>query len=756
MKNHLIAYFIFLPLILLAAFTDIGTYLKYLAIASIPVSVAAIIYAFIRTKDFYNKTKKALVIFVFGLALGTGMIIPTPSHALGAGFAGAAAAQQIQRSVLLSQQNEARKTMSEIGRIPESLRTPEQQRQYEQARDRYLRISELTGIFPCPTSQELHQEITADCWSCDIANLFIEAGDKVATQFYKQDKQYGYSVSLLVLGLFFWILTHVMKLLMTFGRGDIGAFFTALFNKLLLVGGIFILLTYAPMQSIVNFAISPFFLLSATISQEIAATAQPLTDSLSGTKIDVAMESAFSNQVECKYCEDLKEGRQSLPDRRISNAIGYNASLQDRVVSPTMRNSLLCTVCTIYKITVQPTVTGQFLYCGSKKIQADGAKIGKEKIYSDWTGWIVGIALIFAFFLISAMFSFYLIDTFFRICFVLVLLPFLIVSYAFESTRSYLYRGMTVIIHATATYIIVALFMTLAIQAFYVMLGSDAPAMVALTSANKYDALRDLVGFGENGGRIMLACIGVTAIVIMMMQSLDRYIADLTGINLSNSGGTMAMMSTVAAGMAVKNAVSDVYSAKWKNPLSKKDDDNNTESKAAKIRDWGEDKSDGKSEKAVDSAANTTEKGVNTAGNAAANGVDKAGTKASKGMFEGGKALCKAGHGLGAIIGVPLIIAAGAVWVATKAAKLSIKATSKVLAKTSKWAVKYSGRAAVKAIKFPVKAIARNKYFNKTVGLFWQMGSDTKHAKESFDRYRNKRRRKKAARQRYNRRRKRK
>ena len=78
MKNHLIAYFIFLPLILLAAFTDIGTYLKYLAIASIPVSVAAIIYAFIRTKDFYNKTKKALAIFVFGLALGTGMIISTP------------------------------------------------------------------------------------------------------------------------------------------------------------------------------------------------------------------------------------------------------------------------------------------------------------------------------------------------------------------------------------------------------------------------------------------------------------------------------------------------------------------------------------------------------------------------------------------------------------------------------------------------------------------------------------------------------
>ena len=61
---------------------------------------------------------------------------------------------------------------------------------------------------------------------------------------------------------------------------------------------------------------------------------------------------------------------------------------------------------------------------------------------------------------------------------------------------------------------------------------------------------------------------------------------------------------------------------------------------------------------------------------------------------------------------------------------LAVKAVSKAAAIT----VKYGSRAVIKSAKYlnPAKVIARNKYFNKTVGLFWQIGSDVKNAPQNI------------------------
>ena len=78
MKMRLFAYFILLPLLFLVAFTNIYEYLTYIAYACLPILIGLIIYAYIKTKEFY-KMKKCLIFFVVGLFIG--LMGTTPSQA---------------------------------------------------------------------------------------------------------------------------------------------------------------------------------------------------------------------------------------------------------------------------------------------------------------------------------------------------------------------------------------------------------------------------------------------------------------------------------------------------------------------------------------------------------------------------------------------------------------------------------------------------------------------------------------------------
>ena len=71
MKKRLLPYLILLPIILLIAYTDVAVYLKYIAIATIPLSIGLIVYMFIKSSAFY-RTKKVLLFAFFALSLLVG------------------------------------------------------------------------------------------------------------------------------------------------------------------------------------------------------------------------------------------------------------------------------------------------------------------------------------------------------------------------------------------------------------------------------------------------------------------------------------------------------------------------------------------------------------------------------------------------------------------------------------------------------------------------------------------------------------
>ena len=701
MKSRLISYLILLPLLFLILGTDISAYLSWIAFFSLPVCIALIVYALIKTKQFY-KLKKCISFLLVIIALAFAFSA-TPSQA----------------KDLLTRRTEIRQRIEDLG----TAETPEQKKELKKLIKEYEKIQKKIGELPCPSSQILYDDAVRDCWACDVADLFIEAGDKVASAFYQMDKEYGYTKSLLVIGLLIWILLRVLKLLMSFGTDNLGSFFTEFFIKLLLVGGVYILLSQ-PMYKVVDFAISPFFLLSSSLSRSISEFSEkPATDS-STVSMEKEMAKKFGSSINCSYCQALDRNAQTPPPSKITKAIrkGQKVNNEERVISPTFRNAFLCSVCSIYKATVPPTITGQFLTCAAKKENITILKVFGP-IYTNWSAIIAGYTLTFIFFLISALFTLKLIDIFLRITMVLIFLPFLIVAYAFKPTFKYTKKSLDILIHSLVSFVFLTLMLVLIVQMFYAMLGPSAAQIADLTYKNDFEGLNDYVGF-VNGGKIFFACIGTFIISLLLMKDIDSYIQTLSGVGLSNSGGAGASMALAAGAMTVAKTASNMYSADWKSPSNTSG--NSPEDKAAKISKFGENfAKEGKAEQATDQAASAAQKGINNAGNAAAQGIDKAGTSAGKGLMESGKGLCSSGYG--AIIGVPMIIAGAAIYGGSKVAATAVKYGSKAVAKASQLAIKHGGRLAIKATKKATKAVAQNKYFNKTVGLAWQAGSDIKN-----------------------------
>ncbi len=279
MKNAVFIYLILLPLVLMMALLPLDTVLSVLswvALASVPLSLGLIIYAFVKTKDFYNKTKKcfiaALVLVLSALpaqadtswatGIGSGIWgagtynfskMGDAAYAVATGQYGQAfedlgnlanpftsAWNALKRGYndwrttrSLSQRDDAFREMARLSAIPEAERTPAQQADLEKARQEYLELQKELDLLPCPTTQDLYQEYVEGCWTCDVANLFIEGADKIASAMYRLDKQHHFTLALLAIGLLFWILIRTLKLLVSFGVADIGRYFKDLIYKLM-------------------------------------------------------------------------------------------------------------------------------------------------------------------------------------------------------------------------------------------------------------------------------------------------------------------------------------------------------------------------------------------------------------------------------------------------------------------------------------------------------------------------------------------
>lgn len=573
MKARILTYLILLPFILLVAWTPISSWLSYAGWVALGLSVLLLIYMAIKTRAFY-RTKKVLFFALFGvLSLQAAYAQTLYAHSQNQGaFNPQATVDKMEArdpsiketSKCITKTSEFEKLQTERDKLlkknEDDLSTSEKKELAKLTEKLEKAQQEMTSLCkqgPCVPVDQLYEEAVNKCWICEVAALFIEAGDKVATLFFLKVQGEGYAMSLLMMGLFFWILMRVLSLVGSFGAADIGKFFTELFVKCLLAGAVAIMLI-VPLRDTANFFLSPFFLVSSTINQETLSFSKEISSDV--VKLDVVMADQFGKMVQCPYCKNFENSAGYTPDPNISAAVGYNASSDERAVAPVLSNSILCSVCSLYKVTTPPVIAGQFLFCSASQLQHYDYRLTKLT-YDNWDAILVGLALTFAFTLIAFIFAFYMIDSFVRICYVLILYPFLLVAYVFKTTRQYTKRAFDMLLHAMVTYIILGIVMVLIIQIFYVMISPVAEEMVnALRDENAYGALLKFLTFQKGSGVILLASVVIVFITFFLLQDVYGYVADLTGIDLKIGGGVGATMATVGAAAAVTHTIGEVMS----------------------------------------------------------------------------------------------------------------------------------------------------------------------------------------------------
>ena len=354
MKKRLLCYFVLLPIILLIAFTPVADIFSYVGWGALAVSIALILYAALKTKAFYRLKKVLLIALLFSSVCF---------------YVGDAFSQTQWMSVQRQQQEAKKRCIEEFERLSEELkklseippinRTRDQEKEYEELVEKVTDLSEKCPqqqIETCDTVEELYKKAVNGCWACTMADLFLEAGDKVATAFYQKVSEKGYALALLAVGFLFWIMVKVVNLIMSLGTGDVGKFLSEFFVKMFLVGAIAIILK-APLRDTVDFFTTPFFVMTTVVTKNLNDIAMSAASKNQNIKIDEALAKEFGDNtvINCSYCDALKnQETTTMPEvDAISRVLKRQVKIEERAVSPMLRNSILCSICSINKLLVR-------------------------------------------------------------------------------------------------------------------------------------------------------------------------------------------------------------------------------------------------------------------------------------------------------------------------------------------------------------------------------------------------------------------
>lgn len=734
MIKHALQLLILFSLISLCIYTGAHRYLAYAWVVAVPVIVICLGYALYRTHAFYH-IKKVFALLLIALSLS--ILMPAAS----------ATAQDLDAEVQrVGQQFHA------IWRIPEERRTLEQQRQYEQLKQQFESLLKQQAKKNkkkddlCKSPHDLLKEVQDDCWSCDMSYIIIEGIDKVATTFYNEVQENGYALKILALAFAFWLLFKILKMFSTWGFTDLGQVWTDIFKQFFLVI-VAAALLISPMRQVFDLILTPFFSFSAGYSMKMSDVAafgstMPKIDERLSDELDVPPN-------RCSYCTAMLHPEEAVPaPENIDRVTAFQmANAQDRAFSPQLKNSMLCIICSLYRTVSPPMIVGQSLTCYSA---TEGAftfppkwLIGAPFRVSvpQLTMWITGYVIVFTFFIITVLFPFYLIDAFFRIGYVATLMPFLIVAWAFKSTRRYADNAFKMVLYSLFTFLSLSLTLIILVQMFYAALADDTEAITTALAENNIVKLFDVFKFAS-GGLLILMCLVIAWFAFKLIGSIDEATGELSGINLESTGGMQAVATAagvVATPIALTSAVYDetwgqvgseraeimgkglpaYHSAEAKSRLIRR----NTRQKFNDTADTVEHSMDqvaDTAEQGVDQTGKAVEKGIRAGGDGLASSVNAAGDALTAKLM----AVTAATGGIGGIIAVPLAALVKTVqyttWAGIKATTIAAawttRAATYAMKKITKTVIKLPAKLTAAAIRRTGRLIAENKYFTKTAG----------------------------------------
>ncbi len=573
----------------------------------------------------------------------------------------------------------------------------------------------------CPTMQDYIKQSAGDCWICGVGFLMIEGTQRLAG--YSETFMRKLAFQLLAIMFLFWILVKVLMLFGTWGFANIGEFFSSFFVRFFVVAVVASILFF-PMRDIFSVTISPFIKIAATVGIEIADNSLKSGGKTFVERLQEKTDGVDSDVV-CPYCKQMNDSSYQIAREDLS----YTPFFEDSAM-----NAVLCLTCKVFNQVTPFFSMGQMFTCyGYYKERS-------RSIYSLWlTEWphmtmlLFGIIFIVVFGLFILLTSVGMIDAFFRLGLVVLFMPLFIVTYAFPISRHYTVKGVSLIVYSVLQLVGLSIAIGLLMNIFLGFIPNSDALIQAMVDSNVKKMLEQIVAGGAF--YMVFVLIGLMVIGMQIILSSGAVMSELTGIQdpTGGTGASAAMSMAKGAYSTVKTGVklggaAVMIGGKKGMEMVKKFRDKATEknlsagdaatktaqnlgslpSQAGKASDLG--KKGGQmagqvAEKAGKAAADATKK----AGDAAADAVDRAGQAGGDAMMRGGQGLMAkgaalSGTGIGAIIGVPLMLAGAAVTAAgagvkvgAKVAAAGIKVASRVAAKAMEIGGKVAKKTAEKA-----------------------------------------------------------
>ena len=340
------------------------------------------------------------------------------------------------------------------------------------------------------------------CWQGDIVNEIYSIAGKIAMNMYEKLTEGAMALMMIAFGV--WLTFRLMKHISSFTEESPAEFWTEIIQKL------FICTVCGLLASSTTGAL---FVLNSIIFPLYNAILE-----LGGTMIS-----------------HISQGSVDVFGKT------WNVPFQVEKA----KYSLVCQAGKLTKATLEngfplePQKMMECLTCAISERLNFGMRLGLQAmIKMPLTGIVVGLLLVIIFIFVKLCFVFYLVDAVFRFALMLMILPLLIMAYAFKTTRNWVKIGFFTILNSAGILAMIAIIIVMILVGMHQLIKAYSPWMMIGLAADNV---------GQEGG---LDDLGVPFLVLLMMAFLTVgaiKIAKHTADTLIGGGGEANFQKKIAS-----------------------------------------------------------------------------------------------------------------------------------------------------------------------------------------------------------------
>ena len=510
--------------------------------------------------------------------------------------------------------------------------------------------------------EAMRVQYQSKCYSCVIIRTLMETFLNACSKAYDITSEAG--VKLLVFGALIWMAFFVMKNVSSLSNVEPGAMMNTLMTFLFKVMVAYILIT-SGLGVLVKYTINP--ILTAGADMGIAF-------------INATSDVSGANGLESRYA--------------VHTPTITDGGTTTEIVSSDVMNRVMQFAQDLDKNVSLNLVIGHSITCWS--ITGGAWDFHYFRTVNLWL-WFCGALIWFVGFMLTLGIGYYLLDISFKLGFAIMALPVVIGLWPFNITKGKVSAVISIILKAAGTFVFLALTTTYALVMISIALR-DTDTLLDKVKDGEAEWISET--FAPTGPYFLIILFAYLYSMKLISSTVSDYVEKFFKDGVFGSADPMhgkltqitdmtkqlGMMPVKWAGGKIGDAAKEkakegaVRTGRFVKGLFKGkangDQEKNSKGGRNPLSGGGAAlKNSGKGLKSAGATTEQTGKGVKAAGKGMQAG-GKAAQAGGKGMMNAGKALSSTG--LGAIVGVPMMLAGGVTYAAGKGAEIAGKATQKV------------------------------------------------------------------------------